>query len=80
MELFCKNIWRLKSINYFCGKTWSYVFDLVLNTPQNTKRKGQILQKENFGELTTKISRKKNEIIVIDFNKKKLYQKVLPYL
>ena len=56
------------------------MFDWVLNTPQNTKRKGQILQKENFDELATKISRKKNEIIVIDFNKKKLYQKVLPYL
>ena len=80
MEFFCKNIWRLKSINYFCGKASSYLFDWVLNTPQNTTRKGQILQKENFDELTTKISRKKNEIIVIDFNKKKLYQKVLPYL
>ena len=56
------------------------MFDWVLNTHQNTTRKGQILQKENFGELTTKISRRKNQIIVIDFNKKKLYQKVLPYL
>ena len=57
-----------KSINYFCGKASSYLFDWVLNTSQNTTRKGQILQKENFCELTTKISRRKNQIIVIDFN------------
>ena len=46
------------------------MFDWVLNTPQNTTTKGQILQNENFGELTTEISGRKNQVIVTNFNKK----------
>ena len=33
MELFCKNSLRIKSTNYFCKKTTSYMFNYVIHTP-----------------------------------------------
>ena len=37
-----------------------------------------MLQKENYGELTREISRRKNQIVGTNFNKNKLYQNLLP--